>query len=182
MVTTFITGFVISFSVNAELAGVVISLVPVLLVTAAFLTRALRLFGTKQAEAYSKAGSLAIQTLGNIRTVTAFGRQDFEVDRYASNLYDAQRTGIRKSILTGMGQGFIWFVLAATQTLALWYGVTKANLGTAGGDVSLVLLGIMIGAMQFGQAAPNLEILATARAAAGQIFNIIDDVSFILKV
>ena len=175
MATTFITGFIVSLTVNAELAGVVMSLVPVLLIIAAIVTRILRMFGATQAVAYSKAGSYAIQTLNNVRVVTAFGRQEFEVNRYGSNLNEAQQTGIKKAVFTGVGQGMIWFTLASTQVLALWYGVNKATGANEGGDVSLVLMGILIGAMQFGHAAPNLEILATARVAAAQIFAIIDE-------
>ena len=175
MSTTFITGFIVSLTVNAELAGVVMSLVPVLLIIAAIVTRILRMFGATQAVAYSKAGSYAIQTLNNVRVVTAFGRQEFEVNRYGSNLNEAQQTGIKKAVFTGVGQGMIWFTLASTQVLALWYGVNKATGANEGGDVSLVLMGILIGAMQFGHAAPNLEILATARVAAAQIFAIIDE-------
>ena len=47
-------------------------------------------FTLKELAAYAKAGAVAEEVLGAIRTVVAFGGQYKEADRYRANLMDAR--------------------------------------------------------------------------------------------
>lgn len=73
--------------------------------------------------AYAKAGAVAEEVFGAIRTVVGFGGQAKEGDRYANNLVDARKINIKKSFFAGLGFGLLWFFIYATYALAFWYGV-----------------------------------------------------------
>lgn len=73
--------------------------------------------------AYAKAGAVAEEVFGAIRTVVGFGGQDKEGERYANNLVDARKINIKKGFFAGLGFGLLWFFIYATYALAFWYGV-----------------------------------------------------------
>ena len=52
-------------------------------------------FTEAELTAYAKAGDVAEEVLSSIRTVTAFGGQNEEIERYAENLTEAKKTGIK---------------------------------------------------------------------------------------
>lgn len=73
--------------------------------------------------AYAKAGAVAEEVFGAIRTVVGFGGQEKEGERYATNLIDARKINIKKGFFAGLGFGLLWFFIYATYALAFWYGV-----------------------------------------------------------
>lgn len=74
-------------------------------------------------EAYASAGSIAEEALSLIRTVTAFGGQQKETERYNKNLVFAKKNNIRRSMLSALGFGILWFLIYCSYALAFWYGV-----------------------------------------------------------
>lgn len=77
----------------------------------------------QEMSAYAKAGSVAEEVFGAIRTVVGFGGQEKEGERYATNLVDARKINIKKGFFAGLGFGLLWFFIYATYALAFWYGV-----------------------------------------------------------
>lgn len=77
----------------------------------------------KELDAYGAAGAIAEEVLSSIRTVIAFGGQNKEIDRYEKNLYFARNNNIKRSLLTGIGFGLLWFFIYSSYALAFWYGV-----------------------------------------------------------
>ena len=72
--------------------------------------------------AYAKAGDVAEEVLSSIRTVTAFGGQREETERYSDNLIEAKKVGIKKNAFGGLSIGVTYFVLFCCYGLAFWYG------------------------------------------------------------
>lgn len=76
----------------------------------------------KELDAYSWAGSVADEVLRSIKTVVAFGGEEKELYRYADKLKDAKKTGKRKGIFSGIGEGILRLFFYCCNALAFWYG------------------------------------------------------------
>ncbi|CAH1798731.1 unnamed protein product [Owenia fusiformis] len=176
----FITGFTIGFVYGWKLTLVILAISPLLVVGATIMSKLAADFTSKELKAYARAGSVAEEVLGSIRTVMAFGGEQKESVRYSRNLTDARDTGIKKGLTTGLGMGFTWFVVFAAYALGFWYG-SKLTLDEpdnyTAGTILVVFFAVLIGAFSLGHAFPNLEALATGRGAAHGIFEIIDSES-----
>uniref|UniRef100_A0A4W3JHM0 ATP-binding cassette, sub-family B (MDR/TAP), member 4 n=1 Tax=Callorhinchus milii TaxID=7868 RepID=A0A4W3JHM0_CALMI len=179
---TFIAGFVVGLVKGWKLTLVILAVSPVMGLAAATFSKILSSFTNQEQTAYAKAGAVAEEVLGSIRTVVAFGGQKKEIERYHKNLIDAKNIGIKKAISTNLGVGFSFLVIYASYALAFWYGSTLILEDDYSiGIVLTVFFSVIIGAFSVGQTSPNIEALATARGAAHVIFNIIDHVRFVLQ-
>jgi ABC-type multidrug transport system fused ATPase/permease subunit len=74
-------------------------------------------------DTYGKAGAMAEEVLAAIRTVTAFGGQQKEVDRFATELKLAERNGIIRGALTGVTMGLMFGMMYCIYGFGFWYGV-----------------------------------------------------------
>uniref|UniRef100_A0A8V0ZZ26 Bile salt export pump n=1 Tax=Gallus gallus TaxID=9031 RepID=A0A8V0ZZ26_CHICK len=169
--TTFVCGFLLGFISGWKLTLVIIAVSPLIGVGAAVA----KLTG-RELKAYAKAGAVADEVLSSIRTVAAFGGEKKEVERYDKNLVYAQHWGIRKGIIMGLFSGYMWFVIFLCYALAFWYG-SKLVLEEdeySPGTLLQVFFGVLVGALNLGQASPCLEAFATGRGAAANIFETID--------
>ncbi|NXS36520.1 ABCBB protein, partial [Pomatostomus ruficeps] len=130
----------------------------------------------RELKAYAKAGAVADEVLSSIRTVAAFGGEKKEVERYDKNLVFAQHWGIRKGIIMGIFTGYMWFIIFLSYALAFWYGskLVLEEEEYSPGTLLQVFFGVLIGALNLGQASPCLEAFATGRGAATDIFETID--------
>uniref|UniRef100_A0A3P9CQM6 Bile salt export pump n=1 Tax=Maylandia zebra TaxID=106582 RepID=A0A3P9CQM6_9CICH len=166
--TTFVCGFCVGFVKGWKLTLVIIAATSLLL--------SINLLTGMELQAYAKAGSVADEVLSSIRTVAAFGGEKKEVQRYDRNLVSAQRWGIRKGLIVGFFTGFMWLVIFLCYGLAFWYGsslVVDTKEYTPG-TLLQVFFGVLIAAMNLGQASPCLEAFASGRGAATIIFETID--------
>uniref|UniRef100_U3I5L6 ATP binding cassette subfamily B member 1 n=1 Tax=Anas platyrhynchos platyrhynchos TaxID=8840 RepID=U3I5L6_ANAPP len=77
--TTFVTGFIVGLVRGWKLTLVILAVSPVLGLSAALWAKVLSTFTDKEQAAYAKAGAVAEEVLGSIRTVIAFGGQEKEI-------------------------------------------------------------------------------------------------------
>ncbi|XP_054241150.1 ATP-dependent translocase ABCB1 isoform X2 [Indicator indicator] len=174
--TTFIAGFIVGFIRGWKLTLVILAVSPVLGLSAAIWAKVLSAFTDKEQAAYAKAGAVAEEVLGAVRTVIAFGGQEKEIKRYHKNLEDAKKIGIKKAITSNISMGAAFFLIYASYALAFWYGTTLIlSDDYTIGKVLTVFFSVLIGAFSIGQAAPSIEAFASARGAAYTIFKIIDN-------
>ena len=159
---------------------------------------------TNELKSYARASAVAEEVLTAIRTVFAFNGAQKEHKRYEEKLDDAKNFGIKKGFINGGMIGFLWIVIFCAcnlkkliqskiknlkqnilkDALGFWYGWTltyqidpatgKSEYGI--GKILLVFFVIIIGVFSLGNAGPYAGTAATARAAAYEIFNIIDTV------
>ncbi|KAM5187674.1 ATP-dependent translocase ABCB1 isoform 1-T2 [Callospermophilus lateralis] len=173
---TFFTGYIIGFTRGWKLTLVILSISPVLGLSAAVWAKILSSFTDKELLAYAKAGAVAEEVLAAIRTVIAFGGQNKELERYNKNLEEAKRIGIKKAITANISMGAAFLLIYASYALAFWYGTSLVlTKEYTIGKVLTVFFAVLIGAFSIGQASPNIEALANARGAAYEIFKIIDN-------
>uniref|UniRef100_A0A8D3BSH5 Bile salt export pump n=1 Tax=Scophthalmus maximus TaxID=52904 RepID=A0A8D3BSH5_SCOMX len=174
--TTFVCGFCIGFVKGWKLTLVIVAASPLIGIGAGLMALFVAKLTGMELQAYAKAGAVADEVLSSIRTVAAFGGEIKEVQRYDRNLISAQRWGIRKGLIMGFFTGYMWLIIFLCYGLAFWYGsslVVDTEEYTPG-TLLQVFFGVLIAAMNLGQASPCLEAFASGRGAATIIFETID--------
>lgn len=78
---TFVSGFTIGFTKGWQLALVMLSVVPLLALSAGFLFKSIARYTSKGQQLYAEAGSVAEQAISAIRTVAAFTGEKKEAAR-----------------------------------------------------------------------------------------------------
>ncbi|KAG5852511.1 hypothetical protein ANANG_G00063200 [Anguilla anguilla] len=175
-ISTFIFGFLVGFLGGWKLTLVVIAASPLIGLAAGLMAMAVAKLTGRELLAYAKAGAVADEVLSSIRTVVAFGGEQKEVERYDNNLVVAQNWGVKKGTIIGLFQGYLWCIIFLCYALAFWYG-SKLVIDTkelSPGGLIQVFFGVLMAAMNLGQASPCLEAFASGRAAAKSIFDTID--------
>jgi ATP-binding cassette subfamily B (MDR/TAP) protein 1 len=134
-------------------------------------------------KSYAKAGSIAEEVFTAIRTVFAFNGAQKEHKRYESRLEEARLFGIKKSIANGILLGSLWLVINCAYALGFWYGWSLTVPESPGqeaeytiGKILLVFFSIITGVFSLGNAGPFIGTLTSSRAAAFEVFKIIDRV------
>uniref|UniRef100_A0A4W6DIK9 Bile salt export pump n=1 Tax=Lates calcarifer TaxID=8187 RepID=A0A4W6DIK9_LATCA len=174
--TTFVCGFCIGFVKGWKLTLVIVAASPLIGIGAGLMALFVAKLTGMELQAYAKAGAVADEVLSSIRTVAAFGGELKEVERYDRNLVSAQSWGIRKGLIMGFFTGYMWLIIFLCYGLAFWYGsslVVDTEEYTPG-TLLQVFFGVLIAAMNLGQASPCLEAFAAGRGAATIIFETID--------
>ncbi|XP_039593521.1 ATP-dependent translocase ABCB1-like isoform X2 [Polypterus senegalus] len=175
---TFISGIIIGFVYGWKLTLVILSVSPLIGVSAAVWSKVLATLTSKELTSYAKAGAIAEEVLVAIRTVVAFNGQHKASERYEANLVEAKQLGVKKSITTNVSLGLSQFFIFCAYALAFWYGTKLAieepeNYSI--GKVLIVFFSVIIGTFSLGQASPNLESIASARGAAYEVYKTIDE-------
>ncbi|CAB1346654.1 unnamed protein product [Coregonus sp. 'balchen'] len=157
-ISTFIFGFMVGFIGGWKLTLVVIAVSPLIGIAAGLMAMAVARLTGRELQAYAKAGAVADEVL------------------YDKNLIEAQNWGVKKGTIIGMFQGYLWCIIFLCYALAFWYG-SKLVIETkelSPGTLIQVFFGVLMAAMNLGQASPCLEAFASGRAAAKTIFDTID--------
>uniref|UniRef100_A0A4W6FJQ3 ATP-binding cassette, sub-family B (MDR/TAP), member 11a n=1 Tax=Lates calcarifer TaxID=8187 RepID=A0A4W6FJQ3_LATCA len=175
-ISTFVFGFMVGFIGGWKLTLVVIAVSPLIGIAAGLMAMAVARLTGRELRTYAKAGAVADEVLSSIRTVAAFGGEEKEAERYDKNLVEAQNWGVKKGMIIGVFQGYLWCIIFLCYALAFWYG-SKLVIDTkelTPGSLIQVFFGVLMAAMNLGQASPCLEAFASGRAAAKTIFDTID--------
>ncbi|XP_076438755.1 ATP-dependent translocase ABCB1-like [Babylonia areolata] len=172
-----ISGFIIGFYYGWKLTLVILTVSPLLIVSAALFGKLAASITTKEMAAYAKAGAVAEEVFSSIRTVVAFGGQEKEAQRYKNNLGEAKAFGVKKGFTAGLSMGFVWFVIFGSYALGFWYGakLTRDEPDNYSvGKMLIVFFSVLIGAFSLGNVSPSMQSMAAARGAAYVIFQLID--------
>jgi len=131
---------------------------------------------TNELKTYAIAGSIAEETLTAIRTVFAFNGSQKELARYASKLENAKKFGIKKGFISGLLMGFLWFVIFCMYALGFYYGwkVSTEDSDFSIGKLLAVFFLVLNGVFSLGNGGPYISTSASSRAAAYEVFKIID--------
>ncbi|KAL3320764.1 hypothetical protein Ciccas_000554 [Cichlidogyrus casuarinus] len=174
-IAIFIASISLGFFYNWKLALFSLASLPFLLGGMMIIGICMIRYTRLETSSYSKAGSIAGEVLRSIRTVTAFGTQKFESDRYARPLELVRFIGIQKSTMLGLTTGFFTSVIFSSFALCFWYGIKlMLDNHSKPGDVIVVVLGVVTGSLSLGRALPGMRYFYEAKAAAYEIFQIID--------
>ncbi|CAF3666385.1 unnamed protein product [Adineta steineri] len=173
-------GLIFAFTSGWKLALVFISISPLTIITFNILMRVIVKFTRKEVQAYSKASAVAQEVLGSIRTVTAFGGQKKEEERFAENLIEAKEIGIKKGLYMGIGQAVAQVAIYLSFTVTFWYGphlVRTECENYNAGTVIVVFISCLQSTFSISQIVPNLQAFAEASGSGGYVFDIISRIS-----
>lgn len=179
-------GLVIGFIKGWELALGIMLLSPLLAISTFYMMKVIEGAVKGGSDAYGVAGGIAQETLGNVRTILSFNSIQQAVKKYAAALKITEENGIKKGVAAGSGEGFVFFIMLLMYACGMYFGavlVADDQIGDDkcvgsscydGGRVLIVFFSIIIGAMAFGQAGPSVQAVIAARAAAVEVFGVID--------
>lgn len=129
----------------------------------------------QEANDYSKAGGIAEEVISSIRTVIAFGGQEKELKRYEDSLSKTTKSGIKRSMVGGLGMGITWLGFYVQYAIGFWYGITLILKNEIEISVlNIVLFNVMFGSYMLGQTSPYIEAFSMARGSAVKIFEVIE--------
>jgi len=180
-----IGGLVIGLVKGWELALVLLAFTPFIAATAFVCMKAMQAATLSGIESYSKAGAIAQEALGNVRTVHSLNAIAHFVDRYDDEVVAATKAGIWKGFTVGWGTGVMYFAVFCTYAGGMFYGAVKVAddqldghfcAGSScydGGRVIVVFFSMINGAMVLGRAGPSVEAISSAKVAAYEVFRAI---------
>ncbi|KAG6409945.1 hypothetical protein SASPL_127988 [Salvia splendens] len=175
LLSSFVGGFIIAFARGWLLTLVLISVIPALVVAAAFMTIVLTRLASRGQTAYTEAALLVEQTIASIRTVASFTGERRAVDRYEKSLHKAYKAGVQEGLAAGLGSGVSMLALYCSYALAVWFGSKMIiEKGYTGGHVLNIMMAILLGSFFLGQISPCLSAFSAGQVAAFKIFETIN--------
>jgi len=187
---TLITGLVIGFTTSWKLSLVIAACAPLFAIALSILI--ITAISAEKAErnAYARAGDAANETFSLIRSIAAYSGENHESSRYLVFLRAAEKAGIRKGVGIGTAVGLMLVSFYAMYGISTWAGaqfviqsredmpICRYYPNTddcfSGGDIITTFVSVLLGALSFGQIGPLMGNISAARAAAADIYGIID--------
>ncbi len=146
-IATLLIGVTIIFVTSPELALVMISTFPLMIIAAIFFGRFIRKLSKKVQDNLATANVIVEETLQGINVVKAFANELFETRRYRKSLKEVVNTALKESFYRGFFISFIILALFGGIALVFWYGATLVeNEELAIGDLlTFILYTVFVG-------------------------------------
>ncbi|KAK4741819.1 hypothetical protein SAY87_025407 [Trapa incisa] len=174
LVSTFIGGFATGLAKGWLLALVMLSVIPLLVMTGGAMSLFISKMASRGQTAYAKAANVVEQTIGSIRTVASFTGEKQAIASYNKFIVQAYRLGVYEGSAIGLGLGIFFLTFFCCYALAVWFGGKMIlEKGYTGGQVLNVIVAVLTGSMSLGQASPCLSAFAAGQAAAYKMFETI---------
>ncbi|XP_022770731.1 ABC transporter B family member 4-like isoform X2 [Durio zibethinus] len=174
LVSTFFGGFVIAFIRGWLLTLVMLSSIPLLVISGGVMALLISKMATRGQSAYAKAATVVEQTIGSIRTVASFTGEKQAISNYNKFLVTAYKSGVHEGTAAGLGLGMVMLIIFCSYALAVWFGGRMIlERGYSGGQVINVIIAVLTGSMSLGQASPCMSAFAAGQAAAFKMFETI---------
>jgi ATP-binding cassette subfamily B (MDR/TAP) protein 1 len=130
----FVAAYAVSFVKAPKLAGMLISIVPAFLMMAMGGGHFVKKFSGRGSDHIAKATGIASAGLTNIMVVHAFGAGKRLEGLFAEHLGNAQVEGIKKSVVSAIQLGLLYFIAYSANALAFWQGSRLIGDSVSGGD------------------------------------------------
>ncbi|KAJ1403008.1 P-loop containing nucleoside triphosphate hydrolase [Sesbania bispinosa] len=173
-VASFLGGLVVAFIKGWLLTLVLLSSLPLLVLSGSVMSCAFAKMASRGQAAYSEAATVVERTIGSIRTVASFTGEKQAITQYSQYLTKAYRTGVQEGVAAGLGLGTVRLFVYSSYALAVWFGGKMVlEKGYTGGQVMSVFFAVLTGSLSLGQASPSLTAFAAGQAAAFKMFETI---------
>jgi len=136
--TTFLSGYVVSFFLIWRLALVILPFLPFLLIPGAYYNRAVSSLAVRMQTSYNVAGGIAEQAVSSVRTVYSFVAEDATVKAYSEALDSTLRLGMKQGFAKGIAIGSVGISYAIWALMA-WYGSEQVIQGHVQGALVIVV-------------------------------------------
>lgn len=124
-----------SFAHSPKLAGVLFSIVPLIIATFTFLGWANKVIGGPADSLEGQTSSLVEQVFASIRVVQSFNMGPSLIARLDNDLFKRLRKlGAKRSVVRALEQSSIYFANFLVYSLACWYGGIQVRRGLATGN------------------------------------------------
>ncbi|OVA02909.1 ABC transporter [Macleaya cordata] len=174
-ISRFIAGFAIGFAQVWQISLVTLSMVPLIAIAGIVYAYVATSLNARVRKSYVKAGEIAEQVIGNVRTVQAFVGEEMAVRSYKTALLKTYKYGRKGGYAKGLGLGTLHFVLFCTLSLLIWFTSIIVHKRIANGGQSFTtMLNVVVSGLSLGQAAPNISTFIRATSAACPIFEMIE--------
>ncbi|KAK8264898.1 hypothetical protein V6Z12_D12G141400 [Gossypium hirsutum] len=175
LLSTFFGGFIIAFVKGWLLTLVMLSSIPLLVISGATMAVIISKMATRGQTAYAQAATIVEQTIGSIRTVASFTGEKQAMSNYNKLLATAYKSGVHEGTAAGLGLGVVLLIIFCSYSLAVWFGGKMIlEKGYTGGEVVNVIIAVLTGSMSLGQASPCMSAFAAGQAAAFKMFKTIN--------
>ncbi|KAG5540141.1 hypothetical protein RHGRI_020393 [Rhododendron griersonianum] len=174
-ISRFIAGFSIGFFRVWQITLVTLSIVPLIALAGGVYAFVVTGLIARVRKSYVKAGEIAEEVIGNVRTVQAFAGEERALRSYRTALLSTYQYGKKAGLAKGLGLGTLHCVLFLSWSLLVWYTsiVVHKNIAN-GGDAFTTMLNVVISGLSLGQAAPDISAFIRAKTAAYPIFEMIE--------
>ncbi|MQL96681.1 hypothetical protein Taro_029358 [Colocasia esculenta] len=174
-ISRFFAGFAIGFTYVWQISLVTLSIVPLIAIAGGVYAYIAIGLIARVRKSYVKAGEIAEEALGNIRTVQAFVGEEKAVRSYRAALAKTYKYGKKGGLAKGLGLGSMHCVLFLSWALLVWFTGIIVHKGISnGGESFTTMLNVVISGLSLGLAAPNISTFIQARTAAYPIFEMIE--------
>ncbi|KAK9934148.1 hypothetical protein M0R45_021302 [Rubus argutus] len=172
---TAITGLVIAFVANWQLALIILVLLPLLGVNGYFQVKFMKGFSADAKKMYEDASQVANDAVGSIRTIASFCAEEKVMKLYETKCEGPIKTGIRQGLVSGMGFGLSFFLLFSVYACSFYAGARLVAAGkTEFSDVFRVFFALTMTAVGVSQSSSLAPDLSKGKSSAASIFAIID--------
>lgn len=129
----FVAAYVVAFIKAPALAGMLISIVPAFLLMALGGGHWVKKYASAGADHVAAATGVASAGLSNMTIVHAFGANARLESIFEEHLGKAQVQGIKKSVVSSVQLGLLYFIAYSANALAFWQGSKEISDAVAGG-------------------------------------------------
>jgi ATP-binding cassette subfamily B protein len=174
---TGIGGLIYLFTLSPKLAGMLALGIPVVIMPIVLLGRRVRNYSRTSQDRVADVGSIAVETLGAMKIVQAFGQEEREAARFRGAVdatFAAAKRRIRlRAVMTALVIGLIF----GSITMVIWEGVVDVQAGrmTGGAIFAFVLTGGFV-ASAFGSLTEVYGDLLRGAGAAGRLAELLREV------
>jgi len=149
---TLIIGMVLIFVLSPALAGLMLSVLPVIVVVGVLFGKRIRKLSRNTQDQLADSNTIVQETLQGISNVKSFTNEWYEIGRYTRSLQDAVKMAINNGRFRGLFVSFILMSIFGTIILVVWYGTTLVQHGTItfGGLTAFVVYTAFVGGSMAG--------------------------------
>lgn len=144
---TLIFGIGFIFFISWKLALVMLSIVPIIAISAVFFGTKIRKLGKQETDMLAESGTIVQETLQGITVVKAFTGEQTEDKRYSSTMKKLVEFAIKTGVNRGLFVSFIIFAIFGTISFVVWFGAGMVNSGELqiGTLLSFVIYSVFVG-------------------------------------
>ncbi|KNC78568.1 hypothetical protein SARC_09015 [Sphaeroforma arctica JP610] len=159
-----LSGLIIGLVTAWQIALVCIAFTPLIAGSGALMSRLVSKSVSQSSQEYASAAAMAEESLALIKTVTAFGGQKSEIQRFNDQVDSVQEKGIKRAYVYAFGTGLSLFVLFGSCSFIMWFAFDLVSNGTVGvGDAMTVFYAVVLAAIAMGQTFSSMEAIGQAR-------------------
>lgn len=158
---------------NWRLSLVIFLTVPIVTVATRYFGKKIRSLSKNVQDKLADTTAIAEESLGAIRVVKSFTREDYEIKRYNQATEELFATSRHKIILTQVFWAGVGLLFMGTLVMIFWYGGKEVLLGrlTAGDLVAFIVYALNI-SRSVGQASRLYTAVNTAAGASERLFEL----------